>query len=225
MAGRSSSTPASPRMNKHAVMLAHPCSFVLFDLGGVLVRLGGMAKVQQLAGFESEEELWHRWLASPWIRRFEQGKCEPLEFANGMVRSWGLPVSAEEFLDVFKAVPVGLFPGARELVALTRDHLPVGCLSNSNVLHWELMGKHWGLAGLFDRAFLSYELGMVKPDHEIFEHVVHSLGAPPERVVLLDDNQLNVQGARAVGLTAVQVRGPAQAKSALVDLGVLSGGG
>jgi len=204
-------------------MVARPCSFVLFDLGGVLVRLGGVAKMQELAGFDSEEELWSRWLSSPWIRSFEQGNCGPLEFANGMVHSWHLPVSPEQFLEVFKAFPAGLFPGARELVTLVRDHLPVGCLSNSNVLHWELMGKRWGLADLFDRTFLSHELGLVKPDTEIFEHVVHSLGAPPERVVFLDDNRLNVQGAQAVGLAAVQVRGPAQAKAALVDLGVLSG--
>jgi hypothetical protein len=39
--------------------------FVLFDLGGVLARLDGVAAMQRLAGLDSEEKVWRRWLGRP----------------------------------------------------------------------------------------------------------------------------------------------------------------
>ena len=62
----------------------------------------------------------------------------------------------------------------------------------------------------------------MKPDREIFEHVVAALDRPAERVLFLDDNQPNVDGARAVGLRAARVKGVAQARAALVAEGVLA---
>jgi putative hydrolase of the HAD superfamily len=113
-----------------------------------------------------------------------------------------------------------MFDGASELVTNTRRHARVGLLSNSNGLHWDLFST-WGLGALFDSTFLSHEMGRLKPDREVFEYVVERIGSPPAAIVFLDDNQLNVDGARAVGLTALRVQGPDEARAALIDLGVL----
>ena len=80
----------------------------------------------------------------------------------------------------------------------------------------------WGLGSLFDVTFLSYEMGLVKPDREVFDHVAASLGTPPGRIVFLDDNAINVEQAAAVGFAARQARGVDEARAALVDLGVLA---
>ena len=50
---------------------------VLFDLGGVLVDLGGVASMKDLAGIDDEEEIWQRWLTCRWVRGFERGECTP----------------------------------------------------------------------------------------------------------------------------------------------------
>src|ERR1700722_11710444 len=63
---------------------------VLFDLGGVLIQPGGVASMRALAGIDSDEELWTRWLACPWVQRFEAGLCSPEEFADGVVADWDL---------------------------------------------------------------------------------------------------------------------------------------
>ena len=47
---------------------------------------------------------------------------------------------------------------------------------------------------------MSYEVGLVKPDPAMFEHVVETLGVQPDSIVFLDDNEINVEQARAVGL-------------------------
>ncbi len=80
---------------------------VLFDLGGVLVDLGGMPEFKIFAGGgDSEDDLWRRWLECPWVRRFERGLCDADSFSRGMVDSWSMTVGPEEFLKAFAAWPL-----------------------------------------------------------------------------------------------------------------------
>ena len=104
-----------------------------------------------------------------------------------------------------------LFPEvSRRLVELLRSLSPrpqLVSLSNTNALHWGYVCGELGLGPLFDQHFPSHETGLMKPDREVFEHVARSLGGPPERMVFLDDNQLNVDAARAAGMQAYRVVG------------------
>lgn len=198
-----------------------PYAAVVFDLGGVLVELGGVPDMQRLSGIEGEEELWRRWLGCPWVRSFERGRCSPDEFAAGLVEAWGLDIPADAFLERFRGWPKCLLDGADQLVREVAPHCRVGCLSNTNELHWEVLGSQWRLPDLFDEVFLSCRLGLVKPDPAVFAHVTTALGLPPDRILFLDDNSVNVDRARAVSLAGAVVRGPGEARAALVDHGVL----
>jgi len=143
----------SPELRYRSEMVGERHDFVLFDLGGVLVRLGGVVAMQRLAGMTTEEEVWRRWLTCPWVRRFERGKCGPDEFATGLVAEWGLPIEPDGFLTQFRTWPEALFPGAGELVNEVRSQIPVGCLSNTNIVHWADQDSLWGLGKMFDVCF------------------------------------------------------------------------
>jgi putative hydrolase of the HAD superfamily len=194
---------------------------VLFDLGGVLVELRGVASMRELSGLGDDDELWHRWLSCPWVRAFERGGCSAEQFAVGLVEEWRLPVSPEAFLAEFSEWPVGPFPGAIDLVREVRAVVPVGCLSNTNTLHWESRFAHWPMMELFDFHLLSFELGALKPDPEMFDLVAAALPATRSTVLFLDDVQLNVDAAEAAGLQAARARGVAEARAVLADAGVL----
>jgi putative hydrolase of the HAD superfamily len=194
---------------------------VLFDLGGVLIRLGGVDAMQELAGIDSEEEVWARWLACRWVRGFERGQCAPEAFASGVVSDWELSITPIEFLERFRSWPEALYDGAADVVKTVRSRVQVGCLTNTNSIHWDEQGVRWGLDQLFDTYFLSHELGLVKPDQEIFAHVSAVAGCPNQRIVFLDDNAINVEQAQSLGFRAHRVSGPDEARDALVRLGVL----
>jgi putative hydrolase of the HAD superfamily len=194
---------------------------VFFDLGGVLVRLGGVPQMQELSGIDDEDEIWRRWLSCPWVRSFERGRCSPDDFAAGVIRDWGLDVSADSFLERFRSWPEALYDGAVELVNEVAGQCRVGCLSNTNQLHWADQGSRWGFADLFEVVFLSYQLEMVKPDRQIFAHVTAALRVHPDHILFLDDNAVNVDQARSVGWAGAVVRGTDEARSALVEFGVL----
>lgn len=202
-------------------MEGRPFDVVLFDLGGVLIDFGGVAPMKALAGIESDEELWSRWLTCRWVRSFERGGCSADDFATGVVGDWGLSLEPAAFLDAFRSWPGGPLPGADELLERVQRVVPAGCLTNTNALHWNQEFARWPILDAFDFRFLSFELGFVKPDRDLFDRVAQLVPASPDRVLFLDDNLLNVEGAHAAGFAAVHVRGVAEAEQALADAGVL----
>ncbi len=196
---------------------------VLFDLGGVLVRLGGLSAMQGLASAASDEELWDCWLACPWVSSMQRGQCQPEDFAVGVVSDLALTISPTEFLERFRCWPEGLFDGAAELVNTVRGRVRAGCLSNTNAVHWDELRASWRVDQLFDVVFLSHEMGLLKPDREIFERVSSVAGCANEHIAFLDDSANNVDQAVRMGFQARKVTGVDQARAALVELDVLPG--
>jgi putative hydrolase of the HAD superfamily len=79
------------------------------------------------------------------------------------------------------------------------------------------------LGAAFDSHFVSHLTGRIKPDRQAFEHVLQSLGCRPAQVLFFDDNLLNIEAARTLGMHAVQVRGLVEAQRALIELEILDG--
>ncbi len=194
---------------------------VLFDLGGVLFDFGGVDAMKALAAIDDDEEVWRRWLGCRWVRAFERGDCSAAEFAHGVVHDWSLPIGPEEYLAAFRSWVAGPFVGADELVRETQRNLRVGCLSNTNPLHWDENESRWELLRAFDDRFLSFEMGCVKPDRELFDRVAEILGRPRDRVLFLDDNAINVDGAIAAGFRAERTVGVDAARRVLSAAGLV----
>ena len=211
------------RRTRFRTMPYRPVDFVLFDLGGVLIELGGTAAFQKLAGLASEEELRDRWLACAWVRRFETGRCTPQEFSEGIVAEWQLQVSPEQFLEIFKTWPIGPFTGSVGLLTDVQGSVPIGCCSNTNVVHWAYQSQEWPMLEMFDYTFLSFEMGLLKPDTEMFEAIAEQVPADRDRVLFLDDVALNADAARSFGFHSKQVRGPQECRTVLAEVGLLTG--
>ncbi len=205
---------SSPGSGKPAV--------VIFDMGGVLVRL---ASLPDLLGVGQETaDFWSRWLASPAVRTFERGDGAPEVFADQLVEELDLAITPDQFLANFVRFCTGLYPGAADLVNEVGSQVQTAVLSNTNALHWNNQADAAVIQTLCDRSYLSFQLGLLKPDAAIYRHVAADLGVRAEDIVFLDDNQINVDGARRAGWQAHVVAGPGQARDCLVRLGLLDGG-
>ena len=169
----------------------------------------------------SADEFWSMWLSSPAVRRLDGGVSSVNEFGEEIVKELGLPFAPQELIQRFLEWPKGLFDGAYEVVQRVRESRTVAVLSNINVLHWTSQRDHETISRMFDVQFLSYEIGLVKPDLTVFHHVINELGVEPDAIFFLDDNQANVSAARGVGIDAVLVNSVDQMRRALVDRGVL----
>jgi putative hydrolase of the HAD superfamily len=59
----------------------------------------------------------------------------------------------------------------------------------------------YGIADRFDAVFNSAEIGFVKPDRRVFEHVCSSLDVNPTEVFFTDDSESKLAGAIELGMT------------------------
>ena len=96
----------------------------------------------------------------------------------------------------------------------TRGFL-IGLLSNNIAEAWPVVAGGLALDELFDVVVNSAFVGMRKPEHRIYFHIVDQLGVPVERVLFLDDNRTNVEAAIACGMHAIEVEQPIPALGTL----------
>jgi len=86
--------------------------------------------------------------------------------------------------------------------------VPVGLATNAtDRLDADLAGL--GLVGELDAVVNSSVLGVHKPTKDYFQQACAALNTPPARVLLVDDDDRMVRGARVAGLSAYRWNGPA----------------
>jgi putative hydrolase of the HAD superfamily len=191
---------------------------ILFDLGGVLLRLRDTGTTFGVTG--DEREFHRRWIQSHAVREFERGAIDFDEFASRVVVELQLPYDAGEFLQRFDSWPGDLYPGVPELLESLVIDYRVALLSNTNAVHWQRNNVAGVLDPLFDHAFLSFRTGLLKPDAESFGQVFNHYSRMPNEILFLDDNPLNVEAARTIGVRACLTRGIDDVRQALTDNGV-----
>ena len=164
---------------------------LLFDLGKVLIDFNFETGVQALHGACSisrgrlEEVLWDE----VWIRRYERGEISTAEFHSYLCETAALDMDLTGFRNVWSSVFLpDLLVSERLLAALKRKY-PLILVSNTNEAHFEFIRDRYAVVDYFDHHVLSYEVGSMKPDREIFEHAVRVSGFRPDALFFTDDRE------------------------------------
>jgi putative hydrolase of the HAD superfamily len=148
------------------------------------------------------------------LRLLETGEISDTEFAA----RFGPRLGVEETDGLIERMFSGLGPQHDVIDAVRRLRgagVRTGLISNS-----------WGtgiyeprlLDELFDAVVISGEVGLHKPQPEIFLLACERLGLEPAECVFVDDLRENVAGAEAVGMTAILHRDPRATVAKLADL-------
>ena len=93
-------------------------------------------------------------------------------------------------------------------------------VSNTNELHIDFVRTNYRVLDYFDHHVLSYEVGSLKPDREIFEYAIAVSGHEPEALFFIDDREENIVAARQLGMHAHQFKTELQLMDALHQAGV-----
>jgi putative hydrolase of the HAD superfamily len=92
-------------------------------------------------------------------------------------------------------------PGTVDVLSdLRAGETPLALLSNAGADYGSYF-RHGPLGDFFSACYVSGELGLIKPDAQIFRHVLADLGLTPADAVFIDNREPNVAGAEALGIT------------------------
>lgn len=196
--------------------------YILFDLGGVLVELTEISKVVEWMNFSLDQDEFRKmWLYSSAVRDYEMGKNSTLEFAEAIISEFKFSISPEEFIKEFIYFPKGLYSGTEELLQQLSQKYLLACLSNTNELHWDRMCDENSIDKLIPFSFPSHKTGFMKPDEEAYLHVIKSLNCEADKILFFDDNQINVDAAKQLGMNAIRVVGLEDLKLKLRELEII----
>lgn len=185
---------------------------IIFDLGGVIMTIDqneALRRFKELGVADIESRL-DPYTQTGIFGDVEEGKITAEEFRVSLSRIVGRTLSFDEckygWLGYRKEVP------QRNLDVLKRlrgNGYRLILLSNTNpfMMSWALTkdfdGGNGSLEDYFDALYLSFRLGVMKPNLRFFQTVTDNEHIQPEESLFVDDGPRNVEAARRLGFNTM----------------------
>ncbi|MCF6130784.1 HAD family hydrolase [Flavobacterium wongokense] len=175
---------------------------IIFDFGDVFINLRKEQSIEEFKklGLDgpNEDLLAHNDL-------FEKGKINELQFINSFSKY--IPnASVEEVTRAWNSV-IGDFPLERlEFLQMLSTKYRLFLLTNTDSIHIDRFEHKVGMSfytdfyRCFEKVYYSYEMGMRKPDPEIFTAIMRKHDLSPKRTLFIDDKKDNTDIAESLGL-------------------------
>lgn len=200
-------------------------TLVVFDLGGVLIDWEPRRLYRKLFAEEAAMERFLAEICTPaWNAELDRGR----PFAEAVaelaarhpdhapaIRAWH-----ERWIEMIGGPIAGTVALLERLAERGR---PLVALSNWSAETFPLVRDDPRYAFLcrFERIFLSGELGTIKPEPAIFEHLLAATGRPAERCFFVDDSPANIATAERLGFATHRFRTPGLLAAELTARGLL----
>ena len=134
---------------------------------------------------------------------FMKGETDFTAFCKNLCSHCGIVYSKDIEQSFDNAMHQGVGPFYEETLEtmswLRKEGIEIGLLSNALP---NLADTGQTLAAE-DKTFVSYELGLLKPDKAIYQSVLAKLNVKPEEVIFIDDKRENVEAAKSLGINGI----------------------
>ena len=182
-------------------------SCVLFDLGGVIVNWHNSWLIQDVS---DEFQLQKEKLSKEFYKNLPKiatGKINEKELWHVI----GKELESKKLMNLNESLLDKIFQKYCSLnnsiinfsKELSEKGISVGILSNTEPASYSAIQKLTSLDH-FEYKFLSYNIGHLKPNPEIYRHVIDNVQFPKQELFFIDDLKSNVESARSEGIDSVQ---------------------
>jgi len=196
--------------------------WLFFDLGGVLFYFDFWTICTRLSRVseKSPGQIYRLGFESGLVQDFDRGRIGAGKFHTQILDLLEVRLHYDEFVPVW----CDIFHPNQVMIEMVSDlrkrGYPLCLISNTNELHFRFLQSRFPFLALFDCLTLSYQVGRLKPDEEIFRAALALAGASPWESVFVDDIPEYAAAARSVGMHGVRyLHGPGVVE-ALERLGV-----
>lgn len=190
---------------------------VIWDIGGVLVRTEDHEPRKRLAEHLGMplRELVYLMFDSEMGQKAQLGEISAQELLEYVCRTVHYPVEQAALFEQEFFAGDRLDVDLLEYIRSLRPSYRTGIISNG----WDnvraRLDSQWKVTDAFDQILLSAELKVSKPDPRIYHLALEKLEVAPQEAVFIDDFLHNLDGARSVGMHAIQFHSSEQIRAEL----------
>jgi len=206
---------------------------VIFDIGGVIVRLNLKhafapfcshisAPAWSITHQRSAEEIWRLIQSDSRWPDWQEGRMQPYEWYEHITEAFRVTTSFEEFCAAWNGAldPQTILPDRLFMELASRCRL--GLLSNTDPIHAARLEESFSFVRHFSVRIYSNEVGARKPSATIYRSALEALDVSASDAVYIDDIAEFVEAARELGLEAVRFESFDQLAGELSDRGLLA---
>lgn len=198
---------------------------IVFDLGGVLIDWNPRYLYRKL--FENDESGMEKFLAEvctpDWNAQQDEGRSLTEATAHLVKRFPDHEIFIKAFYDRWPEMVAGAFEGTVEILEELKDGgRRLYALSNWSAETFPHARDRFSFFDWFDHIVISGQIRMVKPNQDIFDHLLEKTGRPPGEHTFIDDSLVNVQAAIGFGFDAIHFRSPEDLRAELTRRGLLA---
>jgi len=182
---------------------------IILDFGGVILNINYHLTIEAFKnlGISDFDEIYSQAKQNHLFDSYESGKIDSEVFLNELSNYLENKYSHSQIIDAWNAMLLDLPAERLQFLSELKKDYNTALLSNTNPIHIQKFheiiqkeNKIDSLDSFFDHVYFSSDLGMRKPDKEIFTLVCRQHGYQPNETLFIDDSIQHVEGAKLAGL-------------------------
>lgn len=182
---------------------------IIFDYGGVIINIDFKHSINAFKklGFVNVEDCIFKSKGSDLLLKMEKGNISDIDFRNEVRKISNIKLTEIQIDFAWNALLLDMPLKRIKLLEKLKTNYRIFLLSNTNSIHYNKYLKdlqnNFGYSDfnkLFDKAWFSFQINMVKPDAEIFKHALSDASMLPEETLFIDDSKTNIEGAKKLGI-------------------------
>ena len=178
---------------------------IIFDFGNVLVKWEPERVYGEYFGDEAKTWWFLRHVAdNDWRLRIDAGESQNACIAELQSKFPEYSEAIAIYRDRWREMLTGEMPGMRQLLhELQTANYHLYGLTNWSMETFPEARERFGILQMIDRYVVSGAEGLVKPDHRLFQVLLDRYGLKATDCTFVDDNAVNVEAARELGMTGI----------------------
>jgi len=193
---------------------------IIFDMGGVILISkieSGYKKLSELLNISYED---FKEIYNLHHEDMQKGKLKVKDFIDIIKNKFNInkdiiKLWKKTYLEIMKVNQVLL-----DLINNLRKNYKILLLSNAPDLHYEI-NKERKILSYFDDVIISCQVGLIKPEKEIFNLTLEKLKLNPEECIFIDDREEHIVPAKEMRFRTILYRDNQQLINELKELNIL----
>lgn len=139
------------------------------------------------------------------IKSFDKGKISPQKFYQEAVRRLKAEIGYDDFYAIYNDV-FSINSAVVDVLKRLRPKYRLILLSNTDIVRFDFVRRKFPEILFFDAYVLSYEVGYMKPERQIYQVALERGEAEAKECLFIDDREENIEAAEKIGMSYIHFR-------------------